>query len=327
MYWTTPSGTRYHTGSPRPVRARQSVELMARAGISTRVTRSRGIDSRVVRSMEYPGRVQPTKCASANSSTDERQPRMSASASAPVMKNRSASGWSAARSVRVSIVYVGPPRSRSTRDTVKRGFEAVATTVIRYRCSAGLTERPALWYGCPVGTKRTSSSPNHACTSLAATRWPWWIGSKVPPITPSRRRSPSRARASGCGSGVVATAADRQDHQQGGQQDAQCGAPDGPGVHSTEGTGGLRLRFGEEDHQVQHERHAGHPSRSGRAGTGTPSRPSRTSETTLSALSASATASPRGTEPVASSSTANSEEFAALPRRDQFHNHSGRSTA
>ena len=31
----------------------------------------------------------------------------------------------------VSIVYVGPPRSMSTRDTQKRGFDAVAITVIR----------------------------------------------------------------------------------------------------------------------------------------------------------------------------------------------------
>src|SRR5262249_10849613 len=33
----------------------------------------------------------------------------------------------------------------------------------------------------------TSASPNRAATSLAATRWPWWIGSKVPPMIPSRR--------------------------------------------------------------------------------------------------------------------------------------------
>ena len=42
MYCTTPSGTRYQTGSPRAVRARQSVEEIASAGISTMVTRSRG---------------------------------------------------------------------------------------------------------------------------------------------------------------------------------------------------------------------------------------------------------------------------------------------
>src|SRR5699024_7138744 len=33
----------------------------------------------------------------------------------------------------------------------------------------------------------TSSNWNRDCTSLAATRWPWWIGSKVPPMMPTRR--------------------------------------------------------------------------------------------------------------------------------------------
>ena len=33
--------------------------------------------------------------------------------------------------VRVSTVYVGPSRSTSTRLTVNRGFDAVATTVMR----------------------------------------------------------------------------------------------------------------------------------------------------------------------------------------------------
>ena len=47
MYWTTPSGTRYQTGSPRRVRSRQSVDEIARAGISTMVTRSAGIASSV----------------------------------------------------------------------------------------------------------------------------------------------------------------------------------------------------------------------------------------------------------------------------------------
>ena len=42
MYWTTPSGTRYQTGSPPWTRARQSVELIAMAGTSMRVIRSAG---------------------------------------------------------------------------------------------------------------------------------------------------------------------------------------------------------------------------------------------------------------------------------------------
>ena len=52
-------------------------------------------------------------------------------ASAPVMKNSSASGRCVRRSRNVSIVYVGPGRSMSTRLTVKRGLAAVAITVIR----------------------------------------------------------------------------------------------------------------------------------------------------------------------------------------------------
>ena len=51
MYCTTPSGTRYHTGSPRRLRVRQSVEEIASAGISTMVTRSAGIVASVSASM------------------------------------------------------------------------------------------------------------------------------------------------------------------------------------------------------------------------------------------------------------------------------------
>ena len=67
-------------------------------------------------------------------------------------------------------MYVGPGRSISTLLTEKRGFEAVAITVIRYRSSAGLTGSPAFCQGWPVGTKTTSSSPYRPATSLAATR-------------------------------------------------------------------------------------------------------------------------------------------------------------
>src|SRR6476646_3791117 len=94
------------------------------------------------------------------------------------------------------MVYVGPPRSMSTRDTQKRGLEAVAMTVIRYRCSAVVTWRSDFCHGSPVGTKTTSSSSNHDCTSEAATRCPWWIGSNVPPITPTLRARAVIARRS-----------------------------------------------------------------------------------------------------------------------------------
>ena len=48
------------------------------------------------------------------------------------MKNSSvASPYRSLRSVSVSIVYVGPDRSMSTRLTENAGFDAVAITVIR----------------------------------------------------------------------------------------------------------------------------------------------------------------------------------------------------
>ena len=81
----------------------------------------------------------------------------------------------------------------STRLTVKRGLDAVAMTVIRYRSSGGLTSRSVFCHGCPVGTKTTSSSPNSPATSLAATRWPWWMGSNVPPMIPIRPPATERA--------------------------------------------------------------------------------------------------------------------------------------
>ena len=71
------------------------------------------------------------KWASSNRRSASFHERISASASAPVMKNSSSSGRSALMSRRVSIVYVGPGRSMSTRLTVKRGLEAVAMTVMR----------------------------------------------------------------------------------------------------------------------------------------------------------------------------------------------------
>ena len=111
-----------------------------------------------------------------------------AMASAPVIKNKSASGRILRRSRKVSIVKVGPGLSMSTRLTVNWGFAAVAMTVIKYLCSAALTWFLAFCHGSPVGTKITSSSLKTLATSLAATRWPWWIGSNVPPMTPTRRR-------------------------------------------------------------------------------------------------------------------------------------------
>ena len=89
MYCTTPSGTRYQTGMPRPTRSRQSVELIASAGTSTRLTTPSG---RCASARWKPGRVTPMKCARSNSRWLSRQLTIWARASAPVMKNSSASG-------------------------------------------------------------------------------------------------------------------------------------------------------------------------------------------------------------------------------------------
>jgi hypothetical protein len=102
---------------------------MASAGTSSWVTAPSGKPSSATAS--YPGRLTPTKWASANSSSASRQVRICASASAPVMKNSSASACCARSARKVSTVYVGPARSISSRLTEKRGFDAVAMTVMR----------------------------------------------------------------------------------------------------------------------------------------------------------------------------------------------------
>src|SRR5687767_2300729 len=53
------------------------------------------------------------------------------------------------------------------------------------RSFAGVISRPALRQGSPAGMKRTLSSLSCWRAVSARIRWPMWIGSKVPPITPS----------------------------------------------------------------------------------------------------------------------------------------------
>jgi hypothetical protein len=54
-------------------------------------------------------------------------------------------------------------------------------------------------HGMPVGTKTTSSRSNDCATSLAATRWPWWIGSNVPPRAQGRGLCEGSPRRPGAG--------------------------------------------------------------------------------------------------------------------------------
>ena len=74
-------------GSPA-TRARQSVDEIARAGTSSRLTSWSGNPV----PGHGPGRVTPTKCARDHSSSTSFQDRIWVRASAPVMKNSSASG-------------------------------------------------------------------------------------------------------------------------------------------------------------------------------------------------------------------------------------------
>src|SRR5690625_1224813 len=84
MCWTTPSGTRYHTGRPALTRFRQSVDEIAIAGISTSDTPLLG---KPLSDNSCPGRVTPTKCAKGQSSSAFFHVRICARASAPVITN------------------------------------------------------------------------------------------------------------------------------------------------------------------------------------------------------------------------------------------------
>ena len=123
MYCTTPSGTRYQTGSPLWARARHSVDEIARAGISRIVTRSDGRPSSVDASIGVPGLVQPTKWASSNTCAASCQVRIWASASAPVMKKNSEFGLPLRRSRKALLpddlpgAKVGGPAAACARAT------------------------------------------------------------------------------------------------------------------------------------------------------------------------------------------------------------------
>src|SRR5690606_27968192 len=90
---------------------------------------------------------------------------------------------------------------------------------------------------------------------LAATRWPWWMGSKVPPITPSRRR-----RAVKRTSGVLATAAEGDQGGEQGEEEQERAEAD----EVRHGPRGLVRGLGGERDQGVH--HGGQPTGRGRAG-------------------------------------------------------------
>ena len=51
---------------------------------------------------------------------------------------------------------------------------------------------PTFCHGSPATTSRTTSRSRAWRASMAATRWPMWGGSKVPPKSPIRRPPPLR---------------------------------------------------------------------------------------------------------------------------------------
>src|SRR5688572_27701966 len=105
----------------------------------------------------------------------------------------------AARASTVSAVYDGPARSISIRLIAKAGLSAIASCAITNRRSGSLTVPPGLCGGRPAGTNRIRSSFSDSRASSAMARCPMWIGSNVPPITPSLVNGSSPARSPGLG--------------------------------------------------------------------------------------------------------------------------------
>ena len=115
----------------RAARSRQSDDEMASAGISTRSTRSGGLP------FEHVG-VHGVAGAACSRRSRPREKLVDVAPGEDVGQRVGAGdevelgiGPLTARSRSVSIVYVGPARSMSMRDTRNSGFEAVAITVIR----------------------------------------------------------------------------------------------------------------------------------------------------------------------------------------------------
>ena len=105
MYCTMPSGTRYQIGWRPVTRSRQSVDEMASAGTSINVIRSGGKFGDGRRIQLDPGPRTADEVGQFEQFRTSRQVRIWASASAPVMKNRSTSSpRSARRSRSVSTV-------------------------------------------------------------------------------------------------------------------------------------------------------------------------------------------------------------------------------
>ena len=188
MYWTTPSGTRYQTGSPRATRSRQSVELIASAGISTSVSRSAGSPVRDSASSRWPGRVQPDEAGQLEhlvvvAPGEDLRERVGAGDEEELVlgtpRPQVAQGVDR---VRGPVAVDVDPAHREAR-VGRRGDHGHQVAVLARRDPLVVPSATAgRWGRTPPRRGRTS-----ACTSLAATRWPWCTGSKVPPMMPTRR--------------------------------------------------------------------------------------------------------------------------------------------
>ena len=320
MYCTTPSGTRYQTGSPAPALAalgrgdRQRGDLQDGHPVRGDALERRGVHlvagpgaAHEVRELEQLVGVAPGEDLGERvGAGDEVQLGVGQLAA----RGRAACRW--CTSDRRGRCPPGRPRTAGwTRSRSPSSGSGPRPAV---------TSRSAFCQGWPVGTKTTSSRSNQDCTSLAATRWPWWIGSNVPPITPTRRAGvPSGLRASPgwpVSSGVVASPAEGEQADQHDQSSSEDAAADDPGGDAGPAPcSAAAATRSVEQHGTAY-----------RAGIGRPIRPSRASDDALRTISAVAIAAPSHTQPVTSSSTANNDELTALPGFDQFHSQIGRST-
>src|SRR5688500_16186168 len=86
-------------------------------------------------------------------------------------------------------------------DTSMPSMPATTALARASRSAAGAITSPRFCQGSPATTSSTRSRSSAWRTSTAATRWPMWIGSNVPPSTPSRVMGGARpeARRSGAG--------------------------------------------------------------------------------------------------------------------------------
>src|SRR5919201_143875 len=82
------------------------------------------------------------------------------------------------------------PRSISSRDAMSPGAPVTANSTMRIRSAAPATGNSRCG-GWALGISQTCSRSATSRKARAASRWPLWTGSKVPPITPILR-SPRR---------------------------------------------------------------------------------------------------------------------------------------